>query len=182
MNQDVTRRRRLLLGTAAVVIVTLLALYLLGTVLLTLGLSVVIAYVLLPLVRLLERVMPWRGSRPGLCRGLAIGVVYLCALGIVAGVLAAMAPVTIEQGRKFADEFPTFFNSARMTLEDWLARYSDEIPVEVRDRIEETLSPGRGIPGRGSGQGGRANMGGRFQLIQPGPGAGHRPGAGLLPA
>ena len=152
MDQDVTRRRRLLLGTAAVVIVTLLALYLLGTVLLTLGLSVVIAYVLLPLVRLLERVMPWRGSRPGLCRGLAIGVVYLCALGIVAGVLAAMAPVTIEQGRKFAEEFPTFFNSARMTLEDWLARYSDLVPVEVRDRIEETLSQAGGFLGDAAGR------------------------------
>lgn len=145
MDQDVKRRRRLLLASAAVVAVTLVALYLLGTVLLTLGLSVVIAYVLLPLVRLLERVMPWRGNRPGLCRGLSIGVVYFCALGIVAGVLVAMVPPTIEQGRRFAEEFPTFFNSARMTLEDWMARYSDEIPVEVRDRIEETLSQAGGF-------------------------------------
>ena len=140
MDQDVRRRRRLLLASAAVVIAALVALYLLGTVLLTLGLSVVIAYVLLPLVRLLEGVMPWRRNRPGLCRGLAIGAVYLCALGIVAGVLAAMVPPSIKQGREFVEEFPGFFDSARMTLEDWLARYSDLFPVEVRDWIEETLS------------------------------------------
>ena len=152
MNEDIKRRRRLLLASAAVVVVALVALYLMGTVLLTLGMSVVIAYVLLPLVRLLERAMPWRRNRPGLSRGLAIGVVYLCALGIVAGVLAAMVPPSIEQGRKFADEFPTFFNAARMTLEDWLARYSDLIPVEVRDRIEETLSQAGGFLGDAAGK------------------------------
>ena len=152
MNRDLKRRRQLLLASAAVVIVTLAVLYMLGSVLLTLGLSVVIAYVLLPLVRLLERVMPWQANRPGLSRGLAIGVVYLCALGIVAGVLVAMIPPTIEQGRKFAEEFPTFFNSARMTLEDWLARYSNEIPVEVRDRIEETLSQAGGFLGDAAGR------------------------------
>ena len=145
MDQDVRRRRRLLLASAAVVIAALAALYLLGTVLLTLVLSVVIAYVLLPLVRLLERVMPWRRNRPGLCRGLAIGVVYLCALGIVAGVLAAMVPPTIKQGRIFVEEFPGFFDSARMTLENWLARYSDLVPVEARDWIEETLSQAGGF-------------------------------------
>ena len=63
----------------------------------------------------------------------------------MAGVLVAMVPPTIEQGRKFAEEFPTFFNSARMTLEDWLARYSDQVPMEVRDRIEETVSQAGGV-------------------------------------
>ncbi len=142
----------MLLGTAAVVAVTLAVLYLMGGVLLTLGLSVVIAFVLLPVVRLLERAMPWRHSRPGLYRGLAIGVVYLCVLGIVAGALAAMVPPAIEQGRKFAEEFPTFFNSARMTLEDWMAQYSDQIPVDVRDRIEETVSQAGGFVSDAAGR------------------------------
>ena len=147
MEPETRRRRTLLLAAAAVVIVTLVVLYLLGTVLLTLGLSVVIAYVLLPVVRRLEWVMPWRRSRPGLSRGLAIGVVYLVVLGIVAGGLALMVPPTIEQGREFAEEFPDFFNSARGTLEEWTARYSDQIPVEVRDRIEETVSQAGGFVG-----------------------------------
>ncbi len=147
MEPETRRRRTLLLAAATVVIATLAVLYLLGTVLLTLGLSVVIAYVLLPVVRRLERVMPWRRSRPGLSRGLAIGVVYLVGLGIVAGVLAVMVPPTIEQGREFAEEFPGFFNSARGTMEEWMARYSDEIPIEVRDRIEETLSQAGGFVG-----------------------------------
>lgn len=152
MNQEVGRRRRLLIAAAAVMIITLVALFLLGSVLFTLGLSVVIAYVLLPLVRVLERGLPWRHDRPGLSRGIAIGVLYLGLLAIVAGVLVLMVPPTIEQGRKFAAEFPTFFDSARMTLEGWLARYSEQVPAEVRDRIEETVSQAGGFMGDAAGR------------------------------
>ena len=147
MDPDIKRRRLLLLASAAVVIVTLAALYLLGTALLTVGLSVVIAYVLLPVVRLLERVMPWRRKRPGLSRGIAVGVVFLGGLGILAGILALIVPPTIEQSQRFADEFPGFFNSARSTVEGWIVRYAELIPVEVRDRVEETLSDAGGIVG-----------------------------------
>ena len=152
MDQDTRRRRCLLLASAAVVIVTLAVLYLLGTALLTLGLSVIIAYVLLPVVRLLERVMPWRHSRPGLSRGIAVGVIYLGGLGILAGILALIVPPTVEQSRQFADEFPSFLNSARATVEGWIARYAELIPVEVRDRVEETLSNAGGLVGESVGR------------------------------
>ena len=83
MGQNLKSRRLPLLGAAAVVVITLVALYLLGSVLLVMGISVVIAYALLPLARLLERLMPWRQRRPGLSRGLAIGLIYLAGLGIL---------------------------------------------------------------------------------------------------
>ncbi len=77
MDAELKRKRWMLVATAIVVIVTLLVLYFLGTVLLPLGLSVVIAYVLLPVARLLERAMPWRSGRPGLSRGIAISVIFV---------------------------------------------------------------------------------------------------------
>ncbi len=152
MRQDIKRRRLLLLAAAAVVIMTLAALYLLGTALLTVGLSVVIAYVLLPVVRLLERLIPRRRERPGLVRGIAVGVVYLAVLGILAGVLALVIPPTLEQSRQFAEEFPGFLNSARITVEGWIARYAELIPVEIRDRVEETLSSAGDIAGDAAGR------------------------------
>ncbi len=152
MRQDIKRRRRLLLAAAAVVIVTLAALFLLGTALLTVGLSVVIAYVLLPVVRLLERLIPRRRERPGLARGIAVGVVYLAVLGILAGVLALVIPPTVEQSRQFAEEFPGFLNSARITVEGWIARYAELIPLEIRDRVEETLSSAGDIAGDAAGR------------------------------
>ncbi len=144
---ELTHKRLLLLAAAAVIIIALLVVYLLGTVLFPLWLSLVIAYVLLPVARLAERGMPWRDKRPGLSRGIAIGVIFLALLGLLAGLLALVVPPSIEQSTKFAEEFPGFLNSARTTLESWLDLYAELIPVEVRDRAEETLSDAGGIAG-----------------------------------
>ena len=130
----------MLVATAAVVVATLLVLYLLGTVLLTLGLSVVVAYVLLPVARLLERAMPWRDRRPDLSRGIAISVIFVALVGILAGVLAVVIPPTVEQGQQFAEDFPEFFSSARMTVEGWVDRYTERIPPEIRANIEDTVA------------------------------------------
>ena len=121
--------------------------YFLGTLLFPLGLSLVIAYVLLPVARLVERAMPWRNRRPGMSRSISIGLIFVALLGILAGVLALVVPPTIEQSRQFAEDFPGFLDSARETVEDWLVLYAELIPVEVRDRVEETVSDAGGIVG-----------------------------------
>ena len=147
MDTDLKRRRLHLVAASAVVIATLLVLYFLGTVVFTLGISIVVAYVLLPVARVVEMAFPWRKGRPGLARGLAVGVIFLCLVGILAGVLALVIPPTVEQSRQFAEDFPDFLESARSTIEGWVARYAEMIPVEVRDQIEETLAGAGGIIG-----------------------------------
>jgi len=147
MEQDIRRKRFLLLACAAVIIATLAVLYTLGNVLLPLGLSLVVAYVLLPVARLMEGWMPWRRGRPGLSRGIAIAVIYLAGLGILAGVLVLVVPPTVEQSRQFAEEFPGLFSSARETVEGWLAQYSAQVPMEVKDRVEEALSDAGSLVG-----------------------------------
>ena len=148
MNPDMKRKRLLLLSAAAVVVATLAVLYLMGTVLLTLGISAVIAYVLLPVARLLELAMPWRHSRPCLSRGIAVGIIFLVGLGIIAGVLILVIPPTIRQSQTFIEGFPGFFNAARMTVEGWVAHYADLIPADMRDRAEQTLADVGGILGQ----------------------------------
>ena len=140
MNAELKRKRRLLVATAVVVIATLLLLYLMGTVLLTLGISVVLAYVFLPIARLLERAMPWRNRRAGLSRGIAVVIIFGAALGLLAGMLALVIPPTVEQGQRFAEEFPEFFRSARITIEGWLTRYTEQISPDIRLKIEEAVS------------------------------------------
>ena len=142
------RKRFQLLAAAALVVVTLAVLYLMGSVLLTLGISVVIAHVLLPVARLLERAMPWRRSRPGLSRGIAIGIIFLAGLGVLGGALALVIPPTIHQGQRFIEGFPGFLNTSRITLEGWIAQYADLIPANIRDSAEETLADAGGIVGR----------------------------------
>ena len=140
MDTELRQKRRRLIAAGAVVAATLLVLYLLGTVLLTLGISVVVAYVLLPVARLLERAMPWKDRREGLSRGIAVTVIFVGILGAMAGVLALVIPPTVEQGQRFADEFPEFFASARATVEGWLTRYTEQIPPDIRAQIEDALA------------------------------------------
>ena len=87
MTSSIRHKRFILLATGAVVVVALGVLYLLGSVLLAIGLSGVIAYTLLPVVKLLEWGMPWRRRHPDLSRVTAIVIVFIVALGAVAGVL-----------------------------------------------------------------------------------------------
>ena len=147
-NMDLRRKRLLLAAAACVVVVTLGALYFLGAVLLPLGIGFVIAYVLLPAARLLERGMPWRRRRPGLSRGISIGLILLAGLCILAGILAAVIPPTIRQGQLFIEGFPGFFNTARLTVEGWIAHYADLLPYEIRNMIEETLADAGGVLGK----------------------------------
>ncbi len=147
MEPNMKRKRLLLLTTVALVVVTLLVLYLLGSVLLTLGLSAIIAYMLFPLARLLERGMPWRHRRPALSRGIAVGVIFLAGLGLLAWFLILVIPPTLRQGARFIESFPGFLNSARATVEGWVADYSHIIPDQMRDKGEELLGNAGGILG-----------------------------------
>lgn len=147
MEPSLRRKRLLLVGAAAVLVATMAVLYLLGTVLLTLGISAVIAYVLLPVAKLMERGMPWRRNRPGLARGMSVGIIFLVGLGVFAGLIIAVVPPTIEQGQRFIEDFPTFLNNARATIEGWVAHYADLVPADLRDQAEEALAGAGGIIG-----------------------------------
>ena len=140
MTPSLRQKRIMLLATAATVIATLVVMYLLGSLLLPIGLSAIIAYMLLPVVHLLERAMPWRRRHPLLSRITGIVIIFIAGAGVVAGVLLSVVPPTIHQAGLFVEQFPRFFSDARVTLESWLAIYSDRIPVELRHDIEKLLA------------------------------------------
>ena len=126
---------------------TLAVLYFLGTVLLTLGISAVLAYVLLPVAKLMERAMPWRHKRPGLSRGIAVGIIFLAGIGVIVGLIIAVVPPTIEQGQRFIEDFPAFLNNARVTIEGWVDQYADLVPADLRDQAEDALAGAGSIIG-----------------------------------
>ena len=147
MRQLFVGHRAALAAFGVVLLVALALVFLLGSVLLPLGISIVIAYVLLPVARVLERWMPWRHGRPGLARGSAVGVIFLAGLGLMVAVLVSVIPPTIDQGEQFVDDFPEFLNDARTTIEGWLERYVDVVPTDVRDQVEEALADAGDIVG-----------------------------------
>jgi len=140
LNQELKRKRFLMLSAAAVFVALLVLFYVLGSVLITVMFSALIAYVLLPLANVIVRVMPWSDRRPGLSRGIAVGLIFLLAIGIFAGSMVLVIPPTIEQGKDFIDNFPTFFNSSRMTIERWVGENAELVPDEVRVQIEENIA------------------------------------------
>ena len=140
MNQELKRKRFLMLSATAIFAAALVLLYVLGSVLLTILFSALIAYVLLPLRNVILRAMPWRDKHPGLSRGIAVGVIFLAGAGIFSSSMVLLIPPTIEQGRDFIDNFPTFFNSARATVERWVGENAELVPDDVRAEIEENLA------------------------------------------
>jgi predicted PurR-regulated permease PerM len=135
-----TNQRTVLLAVLATVIVAFIMLYLLGSVLLALAVSGIAAYTLLPVVKLIERVMPWRQRSPGLARTTAVVLVSLTVMGAIAGVLLLIVPSLAHQTSQFIQQFPEVFQSARLTLAGWNAIYIDRIPEEVRGYVTEFAS------------------------------------------
>ena len=98
-----------------------------------------IAYLLFPLIRLIEtRVLVYRRWEDAK-RLIAVTVVYLAALAAIAGILAAVIPPAIEQGSRFVESVPALFEDARRTLDRWSGEYGDRIPEDVRDNIQGWL-------------------------------------------
>ena len=138
--QELKRKRFHMISATAIIVAALVIIYLLGSVLLTVLFSGLIAYVLLPLAQSLVKLMPWRESRPELSRTIAVAIIFVVAAGIAAGLLAIAIPPTVRQSQEFIDEFPTFFASARVTVEGWIGEYSERVPQEVKSRIEDYLA------------------------------------------
>jgi predicted PurR-regulated permease PerM len=137
-------RRRLLLVTASIIVV-------LGLLMLARGalfpfiLSGALAYLLYPVVRALERLMPWRERWQGPSRIFSILVVYVAALAVLAGALAIVVPPALRQASDFVDDVPDLLARARTTVEGWNEEYTSRIPIDVREQIEETLEGGSSI-------------------------------------
>ena len=89
------------LWTVLVVIGALALLYLLRTVLLVLVFAVVLAYLIFPLVKLVERALPRSGRRP-----LAIGAVYLIVAAALSTLIALVGPRLGRELAALGQRFP----------------------------------------------------------------------------
>jgi predicted PurR-regulated permease PerM len=132
--------RRSLLITGAIIIILLFIIYRLAGVLFPFVIGGVLAYMLFPIVRVLERVMPWQERRPTLSRIIAIAIVIVVALGIIAGSLALIIPQIVNEATLFIADLPEIFQDARATIEQLNREYTERIPEEIKQNIEEGLA------------------------------------------
>src|ERR671914_1850991 len=132
--------RRSLLISGAIIIILLFIIYRLAGVLFPFAIGGVLAYMLFPIVRVLERVMPWQERRPALSRVIGIAIVVVGALGVIAGSLALIIPQIVNEATKFIADLPEFFQAAQATIGQLNRQYTERIPEGIKQNIEQGLA------------------------------------------
>ena len=120
---------------------TLWVLYRLQSLVLLLTLAAVFAYVIAPLVRVVERPVRLAGRRRQLPRGLAIAVVYLLlgGCGSIGGML--LLPIASEQAHDMIARAPSYAQSIAAWEHGWSRAYERlRIPVTLRHSIDESMT------------------------------------------
>ena len=112
----------------------------LGRIVLVLVLAMFLAYVIAPVVELLERPLHVRGRQRRLPRSLAIAVVYLLLAGAVAGGAALLWPSAADQIDQAIVSAPKYTESFRTWEHGW-SRYYERlrIPLELRHSIDQSV-------------------------------------------
>ncbi len=134
LSSSPARRNRLLLVSGAI----LLALFILfqaRAALFPFFLGLVIAYVVSPLVRSLEGILPqsWNQDRRRL---LAVAQVYIVVLAALFLLGVFVLPVIIGQANNFILGLPLLLEEAQATIASLVMRYQTSVPPEVQRRLE----------------------------------------------
>jgi predicted PurR-regulated permease PerM len=112
----------------------------LGRIVLVLVLAMFFAYVIAPIVELLEHPVSFRGQSRRLPRGLAITVVYLMLAGALTAGAALLWPSASQQIDEAIASAPKYTQSFRAWELGW-SRYYERlrIPLELRHSIDESV-------------------------------------------
>ena len=137
-------RKRLMMVVVTVAAIALL-LYLVRGALFPFILGGALAYLLHPVVQLIEGWMPLRDRWPGAARVISILLIYVATVGVLIAALAAIIPTAVDEGRDFVDSIPELYDEAADTLDRWIGEYTERVPADVRTEIESALEGGSSI-------------------------------------
>ncbi|MEP6925949.1 MAG: AI-2E family transporter, partial [Pyrinomonadaceae bacterium] len=113
----------------------------LGFLILIIVFAIFFAYLIAPLVDLIQRPFVTRHQSRWMPLPLAIGIVYLILFALLYGAVAYVAPQISEQISEFAQKLPTYSNQLRSRFEEINRRYErTAIPPAVRESIENGLT------------------------------------------
>ena len=133
------RRKRALL-VAVLLLLVLSVLVTAWTALLPFFLGSILAYLLLPVVDLLDRRAPGFLKRVRWSRPLAILIVYVAGIGLIAGTLAYFVPAVGSQGQVFTEEvLPNYFVRVQAILTYDFGALLARIPPEIQTTVNASL-------------------------------------------
>lgn len=104
-------------------------------------LSVFLAYLLDPLVRLIRRPFKERNLEKLMPRSFAIVIAYIFVFAVVGLSIASIAPQVGEQAREFGTSIPQFIQTGRERLRDINRRFDRlRVPDEVQAQLNERVT------------------------------------------
>jgi predicted PurR-regulated permease PerM len=113
-------------------------------------LGITLAYILLPVVRLIEALFPDRGPLSSTRRPIATLLAVVLAIGFVAVLLTLIARPVVDEVQALADSFPEYWQDLTEgeTFGDW---YVENVPDDIRMWLDENVgSLGQGLLGGSS--------------------------------
>jgi predicted PurR-regulated permease PerM len=136
-----TRAALQVLLVVGLVAAGLWALYQLKSLVLLLTMAALFAYIVAPLVHLVERPVRLAGRRRHLPRGLAIAVVYLALGGCVTIAAVLLLPIASEQAHDMIARAPSYAQSITAWEHGWSREYERlRIPAGLRHSIDESMT------------------------------------------
>ncbi len=133
-----------------VVLITLLILYIAGLVtsllsslihlIFLLVLSILFAYLIEPLVKLVQRPFETGDRSKYMPKPLAIGLAYLIVFLVLGIGIALIAPLAVEQGKEFAAKFPSYATTLQERFNSINGRYRYRLPKDLQDSLTERLT------------------------------------------
>ena len=132
-------RRFRLLAALAVAVLVLAVIWKLLAVLLPFLLSGLVAYLLLPLVNVVERRTPWGRRRPRLTRMVIAGLLLLLMmLGLLIVVALGVLRI-IDQSAALVERAPDLVSEAQQIYQAVLEEYETRVPPNIREMIDPRL-------------------------------------------
>ncbi|MGI8926498.1 MAG: AI-2E family transporter [Tepidiformaceae bacterium] len=100
----------------------------------------IIAYVIAPLVERLSVIQPWYGRHPETARGVSVVVVYGATLASLVLLSVLVFGAVVDEVDRLIEDVPELAERAQLQVDEWIARYEEEVPANVRERINKGLA------------------------------------------
>jgi predicted PurR-regulated permease PerM len=105
-------------------------------------LAIFLAYLLDPLVDLVQKPFDLRGFQKWMPRPLAIVIVYLAIFGAIGLGLSILLPKLSDQASQFAQQVPSYKVAVQERANKIRDRYETSLPPAVRERINKNIAEG----------------------------------------
>jgi predicted PurR-regulated permease PerM len=109
------------------------------------AIGLVLAYLLAPLVNMVQSVIPNRGWLGRVRRTLAVLLVYVSGAAALVIAFMTIVPPIITETYELIEDLPRYWQNIRDESDYWTRQYEENIPLDMRREIESHLGEIEGV-------------------------------------